>query len=308
MPGRVLRQLAYASGLWRIPQVVIDAPDYNAMSSGVRCLHLLCDRLNRLGVSSAVTARVTSRGATSPGIDAPRVHRQTLAAFPALLDRSIVIYPEIIAGNPLRARNVVRYLLNKPGRFTGAGIESYGAHDYVIHFADEFKPPELASRLLRLPLVDTAVFTPPPPATVRNGFLVYSVRHRPDVAAFPEWIDPITMIAPETPRDPATLARLYQTSRALIVGERTAATSEARHCHCPVLIIPHADFAFEPVMSFSGGAGLAIGLDEAGLAQASDSVASFPAAYAAQFTDLDTHIRDIVADAAHHFGLQPLNA
>ena len=41
------------------------------------------------------------------------------------------------------------------------GLESYGASDYFIHFAEEFRPAKLKSRLLRIPLVDTRVFKPP---------------------------------------------------------------------------------------------------------------------------------------------------
>ena len=54
MSSRLLRRWAYACAIWRIPKIVIDAPDYTHLSSGIRCLHLLCDRLNRLGVSAAV--------------------------------------------------------------------------------------------------------------------------------------------------------------------------------------------------------------------------------------------------------------
>jgi hypothetical protein len=254
--------------------------------------------LNRLGVGAAVTARITD-----PRLNTPRIHARTISALPQLLDRSMVIYPEVIANNPLRASNVVRYLLNKPGFFTGIGVESYGDRDYFLHFADEFRPPNLRSRLLRLPLVDTTVFVPPPSLVKRSGFLVYSARYQPDLMAFPEWVDPITMISLDAPRDPPALARLYQTSRALIVGERTAAMAEALHCHCPVIILSHAGFDGAPMIASAAGYGLAVGLDQDGLGRATASAPDFPAHYATRFADADAQTLAFVADATRYFDL-----
>jgi hypothetical protein len=259
--------------------------------------------LNRLGVNAAVTARITD-----PRLNTPRIHTRTISSYPELLDRSIVIYPEVVAGNPLRATNVVRYLLNKPGLFTGIGIESYGDKDYYLHFADHFLPPNLTSRRLRLPLVDTSVFVPPQSLMSRDGFLVYSARYHPDIQSFPDWIDNVTMISRAAPRDPTMLANLYQSSRGLIVGERTAAIAEALHCHCPVIILSHAGFDFASVISFAAGYGLAVGLDQAGLARATASAPDFPAHYATQTAGADASILEFVTDAARYFGLTGMNA
>jgi hypothetical protein len=284
-----------------LPQVVIDSPNYTHLHSGIRCLHALCDRLNRLGVSAAVTSRkIDSRVRT------PQIHRGVLRLAPWRLDQSVVIYPEITAGNPLGAKHVVRYLLNKPGFFNRRGMEGWGPSDYFIHFAEEFRPVGLQSRLLRFPLIDTSIFKPRPLARERKGFLVYSHRHRPDVGSFPDWIDEWTLLVHEQPRDPPTMAALYRSSRALIVGERTAAIPEALHCHCPVIMLPHRDYAPEPIMSFFAGHGLVLGFDKDGLARATETAPAFAAHYAAQFTGLDRQILDFVADVGRHFGLPRL--
>lgn len=51
---------------------------------------------------------------------------------------SIVVYPEIIEGNPLGAKKVIRWLLNKPGVITGT--ISFGFNDLIFHYADHFIP------------------------------------------------------------------------------------------------------------------------------------------------------------------------
>ncbi len=301
MIGGFLRPGASVFSAWRAPKFVIDAPGFTHLHSGVRCMHLLCDRLNRLGISAAVTSRVID-----PRAMTPQISRSLLKRVPSMLDQSVVIYPEVTAGNPLGAKHVVRYLLNKPGFFNGVGLDSYGAGDFFIHHAEEFRPAGLASLPLRLPLVDTNVFMPPARKYERKGFLVYNHRYRPEIERFPSWIDDRTVVSWETPRNPQALAELYCRSRGLIVGERTAAIIEALHCHCPVILLPNPNFAYETLLSFLGGYGLAIGFDEEALCRAMETAPAFAAHYAAQFVDVDRQILEFVADAGRHFGLQRL--
>jgi hypothetical protein len=227
-----------------------------------------------------------------------------LRMMPSILDRSIVIYPEITTGNPLRARHVVRYLLNRPGFFNGRGMESYGASEYFIHFAEEFRLEGLKSRPVRLPLVDKRVFAPPTPGGAREGFLVYCDRYCPDIGSFPDWVGNPSVISREAPLDPTALAGLYRRSRALIVGERTAAITEALHCQCPVILLTHPGFDHQPVAEAYGGCGLLRGFNRNELAQATAAATMFPAIYAARFEDVDQSILAFVADVEGYFGLR----
>ena len=301
MIGGFLRRGASVVRALQPPKFVIDAPGFTHMHSGVRCMHLLCDRLNRLGISAAVTSRVID-----PRAMTPQVNRSLLKCVPSMLDQSVVIYPELTAGNPLGAKHVVRYLLNKPGFFNGVGLDSYGAGDYFIHHAEEFRPSGLASRPLRLPLVDKNVFMPPARRYERKGFLVYSHRYSPEIDRFPSWVNDRIVVSWETPRDAQALAQLYCQSRGLIVGERTAAIIEALHCHCPVIFLPNPSFAYETLVKFLGGHGLVIGFDQEALCRAMETAPAFAAHYAAQFVDVDRRILEFVADAGRHFGLQTL--
>lgn len=91
---------------------------------GVIFMHNLVHELNRLGERAFLWkgAPIYNRGRrqrlrnwlrpqpmlTNPLLDTPIAHRRDLSAD------SIVIYPELVQGNPLKARNVVRWLLYKP--------------------------------------------------------------------------------------------------------------------------------------------------------------------------------------------------
>jgi hypothetical protein len=54
------------------------------------------------------------------------------------LRRAVVIYPEIVAGNPLAARKVVRWLLYHPGAHTG--VVQYRSSDLVVAYNPAFVP------------------------------------------------------------------------------------------------------------------------------------------------------------------------
>ena len=132
---------------------VIWAPPYIETSGGSIALHKLCHNLNEIGCSAFLfpvtkarhaaarrafhylTQRVPAIGTamgkgfkTNPSLNTP------LLPFGLDLrpDRTITIYPEIVAGNPLGAKHVVRWFLHKPGFHTG--IAEFGSNEFHIDF------------------------------------------------------------------------------------------------------------------------------------------------------------------------------
>jgi len=70
----------------------------------------------------------------SPGLITP-------VASLADLQDAIVIYPEIVSGNPLKARNIVRFFLHKPGYHTGK--VDYGEGELYFYFLKGFDDPSI---------------------------------------------------------------------------------------------------------------------------------------------------------------------
>ncbi|MFT7221671.1 MAG: hypothetical protein ACI8Z1_003293 [Candidatus Azotimanducaceae bacterium] len=104
---------------------IIYAPSFSDNSGGVIFLHSLAHELNIRGEHALLwpmwSVRKPSlyfslrsfvkrrRMKTNPELNTPLARRSDLTSD------SIVIYPEVALGNPLGARNVVRWLLYKPG-------------------------------------------------------------------------------------------------------------------------------------------------------------------------------------------------
>lgn len=119
---------------------MIFSPTYDDNNGGAIALHYLCHLLNELGHNAKITPfyktyesdqqfflksffksinsklrAMRKNFSTCPGLNTPVSYN---APYPIPND-VVVIYPETVAGNPLCAKNVVRWLLHRPGYHTG---------------------------------------------------------------------------------------------------------------------------------------------------------------------------------------------
>lgn len=103
---------------------VIYAPPYPRTSAGGRSLHRLCHWLRVYGND----ARLLDTGgdfAVHPTWESALIRAHEVAAD------DVAIYPEIIHGNPLCTRRVVRWVLNHPGAMGGPTLFEPGERVYT---------------------------------------------------------------------------------------------------------------------------------------------------------------------------------
>lgn len=136
----------------KIEYVLVFAPTYSENIGGVIMLHKLSDLLNKAGVSSFIFPYFDNTQENSK--EALQCNREYLqakllkaknsfeinSAFTTSLledasllddlDKWAVVYPEVVSGNPLGAKNVIRWFLHYPGFHTG--ITNYG--DKELYF------------------------------------------------------------------------------------------------------------------------------------------------------------------------------
>lgn len=130
---------------------------YTHRSSGIRALYRLCHHLNSRGLPTAVVA---ARG--------ERLPEWNLFLHDGAVGNSVVIYPEVVSGNPLSARRVVRWVLNSPGLI--GGDDTYDPEELVFLYdlqklaeVNRATPtPVGPERSLWMGLVDPAVIYPDP--------------------------------------------------------------------------------------------------------------------------------------------------
>jgi O-antigen biosynthesis protein len=240
-------------------------------------MNLLLQRLTQLGYD-AFGAMVPPLGSpTLPGVRYIRYPR--LAKFRRFGRRTIAVYPEIVAGNPLRADFVLRYLLNKPGYLVPGTELSFGPDDLYLAFDPSFVPPGRLAFDLFWPLVDRTVYYPPPSGTERNGYAIFTHRKRPDVADLPSWLAPHLVLSMDAARSHDELAKIYRRSIAMVTYERSSAIYEALCCGCPVICIPDETFKESTYQRRFKGAGMIWGWRPEQLERAAVEIENFKADY-----------------------------
>ncbi len=219
----------------------IYAPRYVPTSAGIRGLYALAQALRAAGQAAWI---VTYAGHTQTEL--PDDHNDLLLDYPTALQHQadgrlpIVVYSETVEGNPLKARAIVRYVMNMPGLL--GGPTAYGPEECVYAFSET-----LAQAIGRpgwslfLPLVDENVF-----AASRNArplTCVYASKYRRVHGEVPHGLPPntveISRDQSDSP-DPAGLVTLLRKSRVLYLFENTALAIEAALCGCLVIFMPNA--------------------------------------------------------------------
>ena len=130
-------------------KIIIYTPSYDENSGGRVVLHYLCHLANSIGYEAYLvkSAEIILFDFKKPLRSIYKILRGTLnlltpiktnknfntpvlQRIPENLDDYMVIYPELIIGNPLNAKNVIRYMLHFPGYHTGYAF--FGFNEYHI--------------------------------------------------------------------------------------------------------------------------------------------------------------------------------
>ncbi len=164
------------------PEFIVCTPPYYEKSGGIIVLHKLCHLINQLGFKCTLTpcynsfTRDPKRLPKIRNINLkwlasdfliksrllklktnPKFEGQVFYTKNNISSNSIVIYPEIVHGNPLGSANTVRWLLHRPGFHTGeigyGNRELYFKYDTAIEYeAPTSKIADTELRITHFPL------------------------------------------------------------------------------------------------------------------------------------------------------------
>lgn len=177
-------------------------------------------------------------------------------------DNFIAIYPEIVNGNPLKAKTVVRYILNKPGAMMGygqPGPTTYPESDHKFIFSKIFDTFGVDDdHLLFLPIVNLHVFKDQGKKRTKTAYLVgkgINTQVHPKDSVY---------INRPLAYDQQALADLLNECHTFYSYDPVTAMFEiARLCGCRVVVVPNGSYSNEEMHSYEPGFnGISWGINE----------------------------------------------
>lgn len=282
----------------RHPYYIV-APPYARTSAGARVMHLLCHSLNRRGQTAYILlhpALPSRAGPVAPDLLTPVVTPEVAQSHFERGLTPIMVYPEVISGNPFNAPCIVRYVLNFPGLL--GGDTDYAPEELCFSYskvlAETTRAPD---NVLFLPATDTRIFRPAPEGRKRSGSCFYAYKYK---AAHGGELFPVTKDSVEILRDgpaaqtPQEIAALFQRSEVFYCYENTALALEAVLCGCPAVFLPNPHLTEMISLKELGPEGYAWGDNPNDIARARATVGqgakNYLKTYAAYWRELDRFI------------------
>jgi len=183
---------------------LIMAPEYQNSSAGVRALYRLKDEIIKRGYE----ANIVQKGFAS--------------------NDDIVVYPEIVSGNPLGGKTVARWVLNYPGKL--GGTKEYDSRELIFTWDKVY----CDGHVLTVPIIEDFFRNE---GLKRSGQCFWIGKgKRPDIENYNT--DNWTEITYDWPATREELAKLLNEKEVFYTYDNnTALVSEAKACGCKVFII-----------------------------------------------------------------------
>ncbi len=194
---------------------------------------MLCDALNRAGYEAYI-----GTGVLNPELTTPRFTQEVISLHKIQGLEPIVVYPEVVSGNPLGGDVVARYILNTPGFLIGG--KDYGEEDIMFSFSKGLLMPGMPEEhIMFLQPVDLGVFKLPddPGKRIAGKVCYYQGRSGTglDKSTLPPDAVEITASYPATWE---RLVEIFQTCEFFYSSATTALSAEAALCGCIGVVIP----------------------------------------------------------------------
>jgi hypothetical protein len=182
---------------------VVNVPEYRHTSAGNRIIHSLCDLLIEIG-----------REVKKIQIDSPYICKED----------EICIYPEIVKGNPLNGKKVVRWVMY----FTD---QKYPETDLVFYFEERYRGCLPATREFFIASFEHNLFFDN--KEEKSGAVLYEGKQKLKLGVPEEYV----LIDRNYPKEREDLAKLLQKTKTLYCCDHfTGVTMEAKACGCEVLL------------------------------------------------------------------------
>nr|WP_320166964.1 glycosyltransferase [uncultured Methylophaga sp.] len=207
--------------------------DFRQGSAGIRALYYLCHALNEAGAEAYLVGTDTQEN----NLRTPRLSRNDLERHRRLETQPVVIYPEVVHGNPLKAPFVVRWLLNKPGFVDGDDILNLS--ECIYTFTHDYVPEGMRFPQLIVPVVNSQIFHNDnnPFDKKREGKCYYANKYLAKGGQLTEEVEGARSVCQDVRMTHGELAGIFRKSELLYCYEPSAIIREALLCGCPVVML-----------------------------------------------------------------------
>ncbi len=227
----------------RHPYYIV-TPSYTRRSAGVSALHFLCHALNAVGQNAFIffDQRAYPRSPNvNPEFLTPVLTQGIIDFHFEKQCCPVVIYPEIVSGNPASAPAVVRYVLNFPGLL--GGDKHYDAEElcfgYSRTLARAARAPD--ENVLFIPVSDTRIFHPNYPKVPRAVACFHAKKYK-NLEVNPVFCHPKSAIEIMDDMSREEIASIFNRSDLFYCYENSALALEAALCNCPTLFVKNRFF------------------------------------------------------------------
>jgi hypothetical protein len=253
-----------------MPVFYIVARRYTETSSGIKAMHLLCNRLNRLGFE-AYLVPADKTFLTDQKLVTPVISRMAKNQHIKSNRKVIAIYDESIIGNPLKGDLIIIWHLNHPGLLAGRSKISKKENSMKYVYAKEI---DYESPRLFINTVDYSFFKKHDPSNLRTLKLFYAgkLRGLGIPISKPEGSIEIFRTGPER-QSREELRDLLSRALVLYLAEDSVLVLEAAICGCPSVQLMKY-FQYAPFSLEDGGLGLSKDDSEGSLIEATSSLAN----------------------------------
>jgi hypothetical protein len=207
--------------------------DFVQNSAGIRALHYLCHALNESGQEAYITCENIS-----PLLRTPVLTEAVLMQHYAAGRKPIMVYPEIVSGDPMAAGGVVvRWLLNQAGHI--GGDTAFAADDIIFAYDDLHLTQGMRGEILHIPTGNTAIFNNDdnPYDDARDLVCYYAHKYLYNGGQLTEQVQGAISLCKDQVLTHAEIAAILRRSKLLYVYESTSLIEEALLCGCPVSVI-----------------------------------------------------------------------
>jgi len=233
----------------------IVAPDYTHKSAGIRLLHQLCSALNQMGNEAyVVTNKINGE------LWAPKLTEENKVAHYQAGKKPIVVYPEVVKGQPLGLGVPIRFVLNYPG-LLGSSDKGYPENETVFSFRKEYFEDAIP---LYLPVVDIKKIDSIKALSTRakKSCAVYYNRYKPTEDQLKELGDACVDVSTTSKLEFEDVIATLKSVEVLYCFETSAIMNEAWLCGCAVVLIKNDSMLELPeVVKNRGSDGVSWGID-----------------------------------------------